>query len=44
MNTMRQSACMVYFKDNYNFPKFQRGLVPFKGRGPSVSMGRGSDC
>ena len=44
MDTMRQSACMVYFKDNYNFPRFQRGLINFQGGGPTVTMGRGSDC
>ena len=44
MDTIRQCACMVYFKVNYNFPRFQKGLNNFQGGGPTFTMGRGSDC
>ena len=39
---------MVYFKENYNFPRFQRGLNIFPGGGGGSSFfyggGAGSDC
>ena len=39
---------MVYFKENYNFPRFQRGLNIFPGGGGSNFFygggGGGSNC
>ena len=32
---------MVYFKENYNFPRFQRGQTFFRGGGQTFSRGGG---
>ena len=33
---------MVYFKENYNFPRIQRGSDIFQGWGPTFSTGSNS--
>ena len=32
---------MVYFKENCNFPRFQRGSIIFQGEGPNFLQGEG---
>ena len=39
--TILQRGPIVYFKENYNSLKFQRGLSFFRGGGPNFSMGCG---